>query len=152
MLGHGRASPQEVERRVDLRMDRQKLLTRANPPQVWAVVDEAALRRPIGGEAVLRSQLKALIDVTELPNVRLQIVPFDVGGHAAAGGPFSILRFPDEALPDVVYIEQLTSALYLDKREDLEVYAEAIERLCVEADPPGRTADTLTRLLKELSR
>jgi hypothetical protein len=151
MLGHGRASRQEVDRRVELRLDRQKLLSRPHPPQVWAVVDEAALRRPVGGYAVLRAQLKALIEATELPNVRLQLVPFDVGGHAAAGGSFTILRFPEGDLPDVVYIEQLTSALYLDKREDLDQYAEAMERLCVEADPPGRTADTLTRLLKELN-
>jgi hypothetical protein len=151
MLGHGRASRQEIERRVELRLDRQKLLSRPHPPQVWAVVDEAALRRPVGGYAVLRAQLKALIEATELPNVRLQLVPFEVGGHAAAGGSFTILRFPEGDLPDVVYIEQLTSALYLDKREDLDQYAEAMERLCVEADPPGRTADTLTRLLKELN-
>lgn len=142
-LGHGRARPQEVERRVSLRMARQQLLTRPDPAQLWAVVDEATLRRPIGGTKVMRAQLEALIDITQLPNVRLQVIPFHVGGHAAAGGAFTILRFPEQDLPDVVYVEQLTSALYLDKREDVDSYAEAMEVLCVEAEPPARTAEIL---------
>ena len=101
-------------------MARQQILTREDPAQLWAVVDEAALRRPIGGPKVMRAQLETLIELTQLPSVRLQIIPFDAGGHAAAGGSFSILRFPDGDLPDVVYVEQLTSALYLDKSEDVE--------------------------------
>jgi hypothetical protein len=148
-LGHPRARESEVERRVDLRLARQKLLTRTNPPQFWAVVDEAALRRPIGGPAVLREQVEALIEATRLPNVRLQIVPFEVGGHAAAGGAFTILRFPEEELTDVVYVEQLTSAHYLDRHEDLDVYAETMERLCLDAYPPGQTAETLAFILKD---
>jgi len=83
------------------------------------------------------------------PNVRLQVIPFHVGGHAAGSGAFSILRFPDQDLPDVVYVEQLTSALYLDKRDDIDEYVLSMERLCVEADPPARTADTLRRILKD---
>ena len=150
-LGHPRASDTDVERRVELRLARQKLLTRDDPPQLWAVVDEAALRRPIGGAAVLRGQIDALVGATQLPNVRLQIVPFEVGGHAAAGGAFTILRFPEEDLLDVVYVEQLTSALYLDKREDIELYAEAMERLCLDANPPGQTADMLGGILKQLT-
>lgn len=150
LLGHGRALPAEIDRRVALRMRRQQVLHRKDPPQLWAVVDEAALRRPIGGPAVMRQQVMALIDATRLPNVRLQVVPFAAGGHAAAGGAFSILRFGDAELPDVVYIEQLTSALYLDKREDLEFYAVAMERLCVEAEPPERTPELLGRILADL--
>ncbi len=149
-LGHPRAPEAEIERRIDLRSARQKLLTRDDPPQLWAVVDEAALRRPIGGPAVLRGQIEALIEATQLPNVRLQIVPFEVGGHAAAGGAFTILRFPEDDLTDVVYVEQLTSALYLDRREDLDLYAEAMERLCLDANPPGQTADMLAGILKDL--
>jgi hypothetical protein len=148
-LGHGRARPEEIDRRVALRMQRQAILDRPGPAQLWAVVDEAVLRRPIGGTEEMRAQLEALLEATSRPNVRLQIVPFDAGGHSAAGGAFTILRFPDQELPDVVYIEQLTSALYLDKRDDVEHYLTAMERLCVEADPPGRTADTLRSLLKE---
>ncbi|MFG2050430.1 helix-turn-helix domain-containing protein [Micromonospora sp. NPDC048935] len=150
LLGHGAAGPGEIDRRVGLRMQRQQLLRRDGPPQLWAVVDEAALRRPIGGPEVMRGQLTALIEATKSPNIRLQVIPFAAGGHAAAGGAFTILRFGDQELPDIVYIEQLTSAIYLDKRDDLDYYAVAMERLCVEAEPPERTAEILGRLLDDL--
>ena len=97
----------------------------------------------------MRGQLEALIEATKLPNVRLQVVPFRVGGHAAAGGAFTILRFPDEDLPDVVYVEQLTSALYLDKRDDVDQYAAAMETLCIEAEPPERTVEVLKGILRD---
>ncbi|MFC7479316.1 helix-turn-helix domain-containing protein [Luedemannella flava] len=150
LLGNATAKPDDVDRRVTLRIKRQEVLTRTEPPQLWAVVDEAALRRPIGGAEVMRGQLEALLAATKLPNVRLQVIPFRAGGHAAAGGAFSILRFPDQDLPDVVYVEQLTSALYLDKRDDVDHYAEAMERLCVEAEPPTRTSEILERILRDL--
>ncbi|MFF0370094.1 helix-turn-helix domain-containing protein [Micromonospora sp. NPDC005087] len=150
LLGHSAAGPAELDRRVALRMQRQQLLHRERPPQLWAVVDEAALRRPIGGADVMRGQLTALIEATKSPNVRLQVIPFAAGGHAAAGGAFTILRFGDQELPDIVYIEQLTSAIYLDKRDDLDYYAVAMERLCVEAEPPERTPEILGRLLEDL--
>lgn len=150
LLGHGKASNVELERRVALRMTRQELLTRQDPAQLWAVIDEGALRRPLGGLDVMREQLTALIDATKMPNVKLQVMPFQFGGHAAAGGSFSILRFPDQDLPDVVYVEQLTSALYLEKREDVEEYAAAMERLAVEADPPAKSAETLEAILRDL--
>jgi len=150
LLGHGRAAPAEIERRVALRMQRQRLLRRENPPLLWAVVDEAALRRPIGGREVMRGQVAALIEATKSPHIRLQVIPFAAGGHAAAGGAFTILRFGDQDLPDIVYIEQLTSALYLDKRDDLDYYAVAMERLCVEAEPPERTPEILGRILDDL--
>ncbi|WP_434971422.1 helix-turn-helix domain-containing protein [Micromonospora peucetia] len=150
LLGHGRAAPAEIERRVALRMQRQRLLHREKPPQLWAVVDEAALRRPIGGSRVMRDQVAALIEATKLPNIRLQVIPFAAGGHAAAGGSFTILRFGDRELPDIVYIEQLTSALYLDKRDDLDYYAVAMERLCVEAESPERTPEILGGILDDL--
>ncbi|MET8230579.1 helix-turn-helix transcriptional regulator [Micromonospora sp. NPDC005298] len=149
LLGHGAAGAAEIDRRVSLRMQRQQLLHRDKPPQLWAVVDEAALRRPIGGADVMRGQLTALIEATKSPHIRLQVIPFAAGGHAAAGGAFTILRFGDQELPDIVYIEQLTSAIYLDKRDDLEYYAIAMERLCVEAEPPERTPEILGRLLEE---
>jgi hypothetical protein len=152
LLGHGRATPAEIERRVGLRLERQRLLARSGAPQLWAVVDEAALRRPIGGVDVMRGQVAALIGATRLPNVRLQVIPFHAGGHSAAGGAFSILRFPDPDLPDVVYIEQLTSALYLDKRDDVDHYAAAMEQLCVEAQPPERTADILEGIMRDLEK
>ena len=150
LLGNATVRPDDIERRVSLRMQRQELLGRPDAPQVWAVVDEAALRRPIGGPEVMRGQLEGLLAATKLPNVRLQVIPFRAGGHAAAGGAFSILRFPDQDLPDVVYVEQLTSALYLDKRDDVDHYAEAMERLCVEAEPPTRTTEIIERILHDL--
>jgi uncharacterized protein DUF5753/helix-turn-helix protein len=150
MISYGSAPPDEVERRVALRMERQHLLSRPDGPQVWVVVDEAVLHRSIGGPTVMRDQIAALIDATELPNVRIQVLPFRAGGHAAVGGAFTLLRFPDQDLPDVVYVEQLTSAVYLDKRDDVEAYAAAMERLCIEAEPPGRTVDILRRILRDL--
>jgi transcriptional regulator with XRE-family HTH domain len=149
-LGHGNAGAGQIDRRASLRMERQKVLQRPDAPRLWAVLDEAALRRPIGGPAVLREQIAALIEICESPNVRLQVVPFDSGGHAAAGGAFSILRFPHEELPDVVYIEHLTSALYLDKRDEVDNYAAAIGRLFIEAQPPAETPKFLRRVLEDL--
>jgi hypothetical protein len=149
-LGHANASNQEVERRIDLRKSRQQVLTKTNPPKLWAVIDEAVLRRPIGGAQVMGAQIEALIEASKLPNIRLQIIPFDAGGHAAAGGPFAILRFPDPELPDVVYVEQLTTAQYLDKRDDVDNYAIAMEQLCIEAEPPDRTATILSKVLHEV--
>ena len=112
-LGHDNAAPEEIDRRARLRMARKQLLS-GGRPRLWAVIDEAVLRRPIGGYAVLREQVEALVEVGNTANVRLQVMPFDSGGHAASGGAFSILRFPHEELPDVVYIEHLTSGLYLE--------------------------------------
>lgn len=150
LLGYPDAPGHEVERRVGLRMRRQSLLTGDDPPLFWAVVDEAALRRPLGGRVVMRQQLRRLLEIVELPNVTLQVVPFDLGGHAAAGGPFTILRFAEPDLPDVVYMEQLTSSLYLDKREDVDGYLAVMERLCIDAEPASKIRDTLSRILKEI--
>jgi transcriptional regulator with XRE-family HTH domain len=151
MLGHGTATRTEIDRRAKLRMARQEVLQRESAPKLWAVLDEAVLRRPIGGRAVLREQIEALLTASAMPNVRLQIMPFDSGGHAAAGGAFSILRFPHQDLPDVVYIEHLTSGLYLDKREDVDHYAAAMGRLFIEAEPPDRTPDILRGILADLA-
>ena len=150
-LGHGRAAEAEIARRAGLRMARQQLLTRAEPPRLWAVLDEAVLRRPIGGPKVLEEQIEHLIRMTEMRNVRLQVIPFRSGGHAAAGGAFSILRFAHADVPDVVYIEHLTSGLYLDKREDVDQYAAAMGRLFIEAEPPNRTPEILREVLRELT-
>ncbi|MEQ4304006.1 helix-turn-helix transcriptional regulator [Plantactinospora sp. B6F1] len=150
-LGHGSARKDEVARRVRLRMERQQLLSRPDPPMLWAVVDEAALRRPVGGTRVMRDQLESLLcTVTKMANVRLQVIPLAAGGHAAAGGAFTILRFPQQELADLVYIEQLTSALYLDKREDVDRYFEAVNRLFVEAAPLKDTFQILDRIIRDL--
>jgi transcriptional regulator with XRE-family HTH domain len=150
MISHRHSPQEEVERRINLRMERQHVLNQANPPQVWVVVDEAVLWRSIGGPMVMRGQIASLIESTKLPNVRIQVLPFAAGGHAAVGGAFSLLRFPDRDLPDVVYAEQLTSALFLDKRDDVDEYTAAMERLCIEAQPPARTVEILERILRDL--
>jgi len=148
-LGYPDDTAARNDRRVALRLARQELLEGASGPKVWAAVDEAALRRPIGGAAVRTQQLRHLLEITDRPNVTLQLVPFDLGGHAAAGGPFTILRFPGPDLPDVVYLEQLTSALYLDRRADTDHYMAVMDRLCAAADSPEQTRRFLERLLAQ---
>lgn len=150
VLGHPRASALEIDRRVEMRMQRQGLLTGPDAPRLWVVVDESALRRPLGGPEVMRAQLEHLIKVSEQPNVTLQIAPFRIGGIAAAGGPITILRFSEPDLPDIVYLEQLTSALYLDKREDVDNYMAVMDRLCVESEPRGRTVEFLQGVVRDL--
>jgi hypothetical protein len=150
-LGPGVAHRDEIARRVRLRLERQQVLSRPDPPRLWAVVDEAALRRPVGGARVMRDQLEALIGiVTKVPNVRLQVLPLAAGAHVAAGGSFTILRFPQRDLPDVVYLEQLTSAMYLDRHEDVDFYFDTVNRLFVEAAPLSDTVQILTRLIDGL--
>jgi Domain of unknown function (DUF5753) len=150
-LGQTGAPDEEIERRVSLRMARQELLAKSGAPRLWAVVDEAALRRPIGGREVMRSQLERLMEATKEPNITLQVMPFSSGGHAAEGGAFTIMRFPEVDLPDVVYLEQLTSALYLDKRDDVERYTEVMERLSVESESPDHTTEILSGMLEEVT-
>jgi transcriptional regulator with XRE-family HTH domain len=142
-------SAENVERRVALRLGRQALLERTDGFMLWAVVEEAALRRPVGGAKVLRAQLERLIEATALPTVTLQILPSSVSAHAAMVGGFSILRFPDPDLPDVVYVEHLTSALYLDKRSDVDAYMAVMHRLDVVSAPPQQTVEMLSRILRE---
>ncbi|MEU4195283.1 helix-turn-helix transcriptional regulator [Kribbella sp. NPDC026611] len=151
-LGRGLIPAEEVERRVDLRLKRQNVLTRPNGLRLWAVVDEAALRRPVGGVKAMINQLDRLIEASQQPNVTIQVAEFKSGGHASNGGAYSILRFPERDLPDVVYIEHLTSALYLDRLDDLDQYTAAMEALCVVAAPPNRTPDILLNLRKEYER
>ena len=134
---------EDVLRRAEARMSRQDILRRETPPRVWAVVDEGALRRPIGGAKVMREQLKHLIDMCDHPAVTLQVLPFQVASHPAMGGPFTILRFSEPDLRDVVYIEQLTSALYLDKPAEVDSYLEVMEQLCLQAEPAARTPQIL---------
>ncbi len=148
VLGHKAAPAEEIDRRVSLRMKRQDLLHGQDAPRVWSVMDEAALRRPVGGAQVMRGQLGRLVEVAALPQVTVQVVPFRRGGHAGAGGSFTVLRFRQADLPDVAYIEQLTSALYLERRGDVDHYMEVMNRLSAEALTPAGT----TRFLKEIIR
>lgn len=148
-LGHKSAAAEEIERRVALRITRQGLLTRPDPPRIWLVMDEAVLRRPVGGRQVLRAQLRHLAEISTLPHVTIQVMPFSRGGHAAAGGSFTLLRFAEPDLPDVVYIEQLTSALYLDQRDDVDHYLEVADQLSAEALTPVDTVSLLTSIIAD---
>ena len=150
LLGYPTAPAREIDRRVGLRLARQVVFTRPNPPNIWVVLDEAVLRRHIGGSEVMRAQIKHLIEIAQRPNVTVQVIPFNAGGHAAAGGPFSILRFAEYDLPDVVYLEQLTSALYLDKHEIVDSYLMVMDRLAVEAATPTTSLRTMRSLFKGL--
>ena len=149
MLGHGAAPAEEIDRRVSLRMERQALLTSPDPPRLWSVVDEAALRRPLGGRKVMRAQLSRLLEIAELSNVTLQVMPFHRGGHAGAGGSFTVLRFGEPDLPDVVYIEQLTSALYLERRTHVDHYMEVMNLLSADALTPAETARCIGEIIRE---
>ena len=149
-LGHPTISADELNRRVNLRMGRKRLLSRPGAPRLWAALDEAVLRRPMGDTSVMREQVDHLVEMTAHPNVTLQIVPFNVGGHSAAGGPFSILRFAEPELSDVVYLEQLTSALYIDKPVEVDRYLEVMERLCVQAETAPDSIKLLEKIRDEL--
>lgn len=143
-------TPEQVEQRVSLRINRQQqLLSRPNA-RLWAVIDEAALRRSIGSREVMRGQIERLIEATKLPNVTLQLLPFSAGVHAGEAGAFTVMRFPEPDLPDLIYLEHLTSALYLDKPELVEQYVEAMERLCIESDTPDQTVASLSKILQEI--
>ncbi len=149
-LGHVLANTAELDLRVRLRVARQARIMEPEAPTVWAVMDEAALRRLIGGREVMRAQVRHLIELCEQPNLTLQILPFNVGGHAAAGGPFSIMRFAVPDLPDIVYLEQLTSALYLDKASEVERYKVIMDRVSVESATPVESRKLLKRALDDL--
>ena len=149
LLRHVHVSHGEIERRVALRMARQAFLSQPGAPDLWVALDEAALRRPLGDQKIQRAQLLHLIEMAQQPNITLQIVPFDAGGHAAAGGPFAILRFSEPDLPDIVYLEHLTNALYLDKKRDTVDYLAIMDNLCIQAESPAGTISFLHRIINE---
>jgi transcriptional regulator with XRE-family HTH domain len=139
----------ETERRVQLRLQRQRVLQRQGAPRFWAVVDESVLHRPIGGVPTLRRQLDHLLEITKQPNVTLQVVPYGMSGYSAEGS-FSMLRFAEPTLPDVVYIEHLNGALYLDRPSEIEVYGRVIDRLAVDAETPDRSRQLVAKRRAEL--
>ena len=149
-LGNQTAPAEEIERRVDVRIQRQELLTGERAPLLLAVIDEAALRRPWGGAAVMRDQIDRLAEVAELPNVVLQVMPLGFGGIRAEGGAFSMLGFPEPELPEVVYLEQFTSALYLDKPDQVAEYGRAMDRLVSDSLAPEQTLKLLRTVRQEL--
>ena len=145
------ASSEDIERRVALRIERQKLLVAERAPEVHIVLDEATVRRVQGGRDVMRGQLEHLIELASLPHLTLQIMPFSHGWHPGESGTFTILTFPESELSDVVFLEQLTSALYLDKREDVAQYAKAMTELSAQCPSPEDSVRLLRDALSELA-
>lgn len=151
VAGHGEPKPpaEDIARRVELRRQRQKILIGPNAPKLWAIIDEAVLHRPIGGERVLRDQITHLLDVTAAPNISVQVVPFHKSGSAAESA-FTLLRFAEPELPNVAYVEHVAGALYVDKFEDVEIYGRIMDRLAVSAESPDGTRQFLAKLRAEL--
>lgn len=148
--GQPHAPADEIQRLLDLRMGRQALLERDEAPLLWAVIDETVLRRVIGGREVMREQITALMDATERPNVRLQVMPFASGPHPAMYGPFHIFRFQLQELPDIAYSENLIGGVYFDDRDDVSTFLEALDRMCAQAAPAHSTKAILDGIRKEI--
>jgi transcriptional regulator with XRE-family HTH domain len=145
--GRPESDDEEIERRTSLRLRRQQMFARRGTTRLWAVIDEGVLHRPIGGRAVLREQVEHLLEMTTLPDISLQLVPFGQGGSAAEGA-FTILRFAEPDLPDIVYLEHLGGAMYLDKADEVELYTRVANRLAVDAHSPEETRKFLANQLK----
>lgn len=139
-------SPEEYQARLKLRMTRQSLLKDAHPPRYHVVLDEAVLRRPIGGQEVMREQLNLLIDSAEYPNITLQILPFAIGEHSGLTGSFTTLNFDDPADPPIVYLEHFTGDFHLENREEVQRYVSLFDRVSRAAFEPDDSVAYLIRL------
>ncbi|MER5528042.1 helix-turn-helix transcriptional regulator [Streptomyces sp. NPDC002677] len=139
---------EDLERRVNLRLRRQALLERADAPTLWVVMEEAVLHRVVGGPQVMRTQIERLLEVSELEHVSVDVVPFTAGAHVGACAPFTYFRFEEPELPDVVYSEILSGAMYLDQRSDVVAHLEAHNRMSLlTSDAQSRAL--LNRMRKE---
>jgi len=143
------ASRDEVERRVEVRMERQNVLQNENPLELWGIVDEAALRRQVGGNAVMRAQLRHLLHVPELPNITFQVIPFDAGAHAGMPGSFVFLQFADEAIPQVIYVDSMAGELFLEEVSDIRRYRLVFEHLRAVAASPDASRSLIAAIVAE---
>jgi transcriptional regulator with XRE-family HTH domain len=151
-VASGRRNPYrlaDIDNWVSLRKRRQEILYAASPPKYWAVVNESALRRPAGGRKVMQAQFDRLLEISALPQVSLQVLEGEAAG-AAVETAFTLLRFAGPELEDIVYVEHLTGALYLERPEDVEAYSRAMDRLAVEARTPAESRKVLARMRAEL--
>lgn len=146
------AAEDEVHRRVELRLARQHILTRPDPPRLWLILDENTLRRPAAttGPEVMRAQIGKLIEAAAQPNITVQVLPFSAGLHPAMYGPFRIFRFDAHDQPDIVYGETITSAYYVDKPDETAVYIQALDQISAQAAPSGGTEALLRDIRKEI--
>jgi hypothetical protein len=151
VASHGRSETanEDVDRRVALRIRRQQMLTGPRAPRLWAVIDESVLHRPVGGTAVLRAQIARMLELSALPNVSIQILPYRMSGRAAEGA-FTLLRFAERELPNIAYVEHLAGALYLEKPDEIEIFSRALDRLAVDAETPDSSRQMLSKMYTEI--
>lgn len=143
----------DVEKRVKVRMRRQDRIREPEQPlRLWAVFDEAALRRVVGDKQIMREQLEHLIEVSELPHVTVQVLPFETGAHPGVTGQYAILEFPEESDSSVIYLEGVTSDLYLEKSEDVHNYSMMYEHLRAQAHNPEQTRKFIADAVKTYAR
>ena len=147
VIALGEFSLEETERLVYLRKERQRRFS-SGGLRLWAVIDEAALRRPVGSTSLMRDQLDHLLDSSDMPGLTLQVAPLPAGGYAP--GSFCILGFAVPDLPDVVYLEQLTSAMYLDKPSDVDRYVTAMDKLSAASAPPDESRQIIRAMLEDM--
>jgi transcriptional regulator with XRE-family HTH domain len=140
----------QIERLVDLRIERQRRFGDDPPLELWAILDEAVIRRPVGGERVMRAQLEHLLDSATKPWITLQVLPFSCGAHAGHGGGFSILEFPNRTDSEVAYVESVAGIIVLEKDRDVRARAETFDRLRAAALAPGASAELITQVAREL--
>lgn len=146
----GQTRPDEVERHLALRMERQALLTRPGAPRFWAILDETVLRRHVGSPEVMREQIDHLLEVSRRRNVTLQVAEFAAGHHSGAHGPVALFRFGEGELPDMVYVEYLTGAVYIDERNEVASHHAVLDEIAAQAATARRTKEILLDLRKEL--
>ena len=140
----------EIERRVALRLQRQRTLLQQGGTELWAVIDETVLRRPVARPEVMRAQIDHLIELVARPNVTLQVIPFGLFLHEAMYGPFYIFRFPFPELQDIVYFENVAGSGYVDQHDNVAAFVEALDRISAQVPPPQRTETLLTEIRKEI--
>jgi transcriptional regulator with XRE-family HTH domain len=140
------ATADEIERELAARITRQSLLTTSHPLQAWIVLDEGVLHRQVGGPDVMRAQLDRIVEAAALPNVTLQVLPFDAGAHASMGTSFELLQFPESGDTAIVYIEDHTSSQYLETPADIERYTLVFDHLRASALSPSRSVELIQRV------
>jgi transcriptional regulator with XRE-family HTH domain len=145
-----RQTPEQIERLVALRMQRQEVILRADPIELWLILDETVIRRTMGGPELMRAQLNHLADASQWPNVTLQVLPFSAGPHPCLNGPFTIIEFPDRFDPDVVYTEGVAGQAYLERDRDVRIRAEAFDLLRAASLSPADSTDLISKLAREI--
>jgi transcriptional regulator with XRE-family HTH domain len=141
---------EQLDRLVDLRIERQRRFDDDPPLELWAILDEAVIRRPVGGSQVMRGQLEHLLDMAARPGVTVQVLPFDCGAHAGHLGPFSILEFPDRTDSEVAYVESVAGNIYLEKDREVRTQVEAFDRLRAAALAPAASVELIAQIAREL--